>query len=679
MSIRHQLLLIALTTLILPWAGCQYARELESARRLAQEQALEASAATIAQALSAMPARVLRDLPDTHGFEPAQGDLYVYELHVDPLLDGYRDDWDLAADPTDLPGVGDYHARLWVGASARYLYLFLEVDDPRFVPEPATPRLDEDRFTRVDLALESPEGLLRTYILATAAPGPIEARRRDVFGDGDARLVPEPRIQGFWLLSSAGYRLELRVPRDLVAHHLWIDARSGSDRRAHAGFRPAEPFQGGRLFMATAGLDELLLTFIDTGTRVTVVDTDGLKIAAGGSVQGADSVDTSAAPWYRRLITPDVQRWPSQVQRPDRVEGRAVRRALDGMSAAEWLRSPAGTEPLLVAASPLRVDGEVRGAVMLEQAGSPLLELRDRALEHLFRFTVLATAVAVAIAFAVALSIGATIRRLRDAADGALGPQGEIRLSMPESGRRDEIGDLARAFERLLARLNDHAQYLRSLGGKLSHELRTPLTIVRSSIDNLESECVVPAQQTYLARAREGVARLQFILSALGAAARVEESIKLAERVPFDLGELLSSAIEGYRDAFPGAHIALEKPEGACPARGAPDLILQLLDKLMENAVDFCPPAGRIMVRLERAGAEYRLSVENEGPAIPAEVRDRLFESLFEHRPGHDEKPHFGLGLYIVRLIAEFHGGRASAANRADGGGVVFTICLPFL
>src|SRR5258708_11027305 len=99
---------------------------------------------------------------------------------------------------------------------------------------------------------------------------------------------------------------------------------------------------------------------------------------------------------------------------------------------------------------------------------------------------------------------------------------------MPESAGTDEIGALARGFERLLTRLNEHTQYLRTLGGKLSHELRTPLTIVRSSLDNLESESTPADQQRYIARARQCTQRLQTILTSLGAAARVEERIKQA-------------------------------------------------------------------------------------------------------------------------------------------------------
>ena len=108
MSIRLQLLIVALTTLVLPWAGCQYARELETALRDSQEKSLLASAGTIANALSAQPQRVFRDPDDTHGFAADRGDLYVYPLHGQPLLDGYREDWGVAADPTPLPTTTGY-------------------------------------------------------------------------------------------------------------------------------------------------------------------------------------------------------------------------------------------------------------------------------------------------------------------------------------------------------------------------------------------------------------------------------------------------------------------------------------------------------------------------------------------------------------------------------------------
>jgi signal transduction histidine kinase len=343
------------------------------------------------------------------------------------------------------------------------------------------------------------------------------------------------------------------------------------------------------------------------------------------------------------------------------------------------VRSAGSQEALLTAAAPIVIDGRTRGAVYLEEAANQLLSLRDRAVTRLFDLTLLATAAAVAVMFGFATWLSVRIARLRNAADSAVGSDGKIRLEMPESATADEIGALSRGFESLLGRLNEHTQYLRTLGGKLSHELRTPLTIVRSSLDNLESEGLRDDQRRYVTRAREGTQRLQSILSALGAAARVEESIKQAERVNFDLRELLSSAVGAYRDGFPQSRIELEIPADPCFFRGAPDLLVQLLDKLMENAVDFCPSGGIITVRLVRATGDYLLQVQNDGPPIPQELHGRLFESLFEQRQGRDDKPHFGLGLYIVRLVGEFHGGTAVAANRPDGGGALFTVTLPLI
>jgi dedicated sortase system histidine kinase len=671
------LLIVALTTLVLPWAGCQYAKELETALRSSQEQSLLASAGTIANALSAQPQRVFHDPEDTQPFSAAAGDLYVYPLVTQPLLDGYRQDWDVPAEPTPLPTTTGYRARLQAGSTEGFLYLFIEVDDAHFDPEPNNARPDVDRFDRVNLALDGPNGQ-EAYFFGTDAPGLIAAQSVAKGEDGVDRVVEEPRIQAFWLQTAAGYHLEARIPLSFVGRHLWIEALDGR-RKGKAGFA-ADSAAGGRLFFATAGLDSLLETFIGDGTRATVIDANALKLGTAGSVVSKTRTETEESEpiWYRYFLGIDTSDMPTLSTAPDHLSGASVSSALQGQAHAQWVLSSKG-DMLLTAAAPIVIDGHLHGAVVLQQAADQLLALRDRALSRLFNLTLIATAAAVIIMFAFATWISLRIGRLRDAAESAVGSDGRIRLTMPESASADEIGALSRGFERLLARLNEHAQYLRTLGGKLSHELRTPLTIVRSSLDNLESEGLRDDQLHYITRAREGTQRLQSILSALGAAARVEESIKQSERVNFDLRELLISAVAAYRDGFPGTHFALQTPEDPCFARGAPDLMVQLLDKLIENAVDFCPKEGTVTVRLERVPENYCLQVANDGPLIPEALMGRLFESLFEQRQGGDDKPHFGLGLYIVRLVAEFHGGTAVAANRDDGSGVVFTIMLPLI
>jgi two-component system, OmpR family, sensor histidine kinase ChvG len=679
-SIRLQLLAVALTTLVLPWAGCQYARELETVLRGSQEESLLASARTIANALSAQPQRVFRDSGDIAPFSAVAGDLYVYPLPTQPLLDGYREDWDISAAPTQLPTTSGYRARIQAGSTEHYLYVYLEVDDPHFDAQPNNARPDQQRFDRVELNLEGSDDVQSSYFFATNAPGLIAAQSVVKNEDGTDRVATEPRIQAFWLQTSAGYHLEARIPLSFVGRRLWVEAIDGRGN-GRAGLSAAANPQGGRLFFATAGLDTLLSTFIREGTRVTVIDANALKLGVAGSLSGGPQggANDSGGTWYRYFIGSDTSNLPLMSSSPDRLGGGSVEAALAGHPHAQWVQGVGNLELLLTAAAPITVDGRTLGAVVLEQAADQLLSLRDRAGTRLFNLTLITTAFAVIVMLGFATWITLRIGRLRTAADSAVGSDGRIRLNMPESGSADEIGALSRGFERLLARLNEHTQYLRTLGGKLSHELRTPLTIVRSSLDNLESEGLRDDQLRYITRAREGTARLQSILSALGAAARVEESIKQSERVSFDLRELLGSAFAAYRDGFPDSRFTLERPEGACFVRGAPDLLAQLLDKLIENAVDFCPPGGTITVGLYRIESSYLLQVGNDGPVIAEALMGHLFESLFEQRPGRDDKPHFGLGLYIVRLIAEFHGGTASAANRDDGGGVIFPVTLPLI
>jgi signal transduction histidine kinase len=110
----------------------------------------------------------------------------------------------------------------------------------------------------------------------------------------------------------------------------------------------------------------------------------------------------------------------------------------------------------------------------------------------------------------------------------------------------------------------------------------------------------------------------------------------------------------------------------------APELIAQALDKLLDNALSFTPADGWLRLTLgpREDGAEITLA--NQGPSLPASMQARLFDSLVSLRekatPG--DAPHLGLGLYVVRLVAERHGGSASAGNLADGSGVAFTLRL---
>jgi signal transduction histidine kinase len=269
------------------------------------------------------------------------------------------------------------------------------------------------------------------------------------------------------------------------------------------------------------------------------------------------------------------------------------------------------------------------------------------------------------------------VRRLARAAETALGPKGEINAMLPGRGARDEIGDLARSFGDLLGRLREYNEYLRTLTSKLTHELRTPLAIVSTSLDNLEHEVREPAASPYLQRLRDGATRLDSILAAMSAATRIEQAISETAAEDFDLRAVVAACGTAYADVYPERKFALALPPGPCAARGSRELVAQLLDKLVENAVSFSDAASTIAIDLLEDGSSLVLSVTNKGPPLPSTMRRQLFDSLVSVRASSDGRPHLGLGLHVVALIAQFHRAQAEADNLDDGSGVVFRVRFP--
>ncbi|HEX7952127.1 MAG TPA: ATP-binding protein, partial [Burkholderiales bacterium] len=242
----------------------------------------------------------------------------------------------------------------------------------------------------------------------------------------------------------------------------------------------------------------------------------------------------------------------------------------------------------------------------------------------------------------------------------------------------DELGDLSRSFADILRRLQQYTGYLETLAGRLSHELRTPVAVVRSSLDNLRQVELPEDARVYLQRAEDGLARLTTIFTRMSEATRLEQSLASVERERFDLGEVARGCVEGYRLAHRDRHFVFDTGAGPFAVIGAPDLVAQMLDKLAANAVEFSAPDSTIRIELQRDAGTARLSVSNEGAPLPADMRDRLFESMISVRDNQAQgEPHLGLGLYIVRLIAEFHGARASARNLDDRSGVEIRVDFP--
>jgi signal transduction histidine kinase len=248
---------------------------------------------------------------------------------------------------------------------------------------------------------------------------------------------------------------------------------------------------------------------------------------------------------------------------------------------------------------------------------------------------------------------------------------------LPLTGSGDELGELARNTEKLLRAVAEYTSYLQKLAGRLSHELKTPIAITRSSLENLASQNLQPSAQQYLLRAREGLDRQTAIVSAMSEAQRLEGAVRTADWETIKLGEMLEHSIDAYRTVNPSRTINLKLPSGPCELRCAPDLIAQALDKLVDNAISLSAQDCEISISLRREPGFCLIGVANSGTRLPDVLHQQLFDSLVSLRENRGSGQHLGLGLHIVRLVAEAHGGSVSASNLANEKGVEFTIHLP--
>jgi signal transduction histidine kinase len=352
-----------------------------------------------------------------------------------------------------------------------------------------------------------------------------------------------------------------------------------------------------------------------------------------------------------------------------------------GVTGSRVRASHDGRAVIVSAAHPIWVGDQVAGAVVVEESTNPILTVRNQALERLLLITLAGFAVVAVVVFGFASRLSTRICRLRDAAEGAIDGRGRLTGAADALGTAaragDEVGDLSRSFSALLARLAQHHSYLESMASRLSHELRTPIAVVRSSLENLHAEPLPESAQTYMARAEAGLARLTRILARMSEASRMEQSLATTETERFDLAAVVAECASGYRSAYPAARFEAQLPAYPVWVRGAPDLAAQMLDKLVENAVDFARPGTPVVIAREVRTTTCALSVSNRGPGLPAELEGRLFESMVSARKGEGgDEPHLGLGLFVARMIAAFHGGELRAGNLPDGDGVRFTAVL---
>lgn len=671
MNLKRQLLLVSLLTLMLPWAGCEFIRETESALREGQQQMLAATARALANSM----AQYREEFPLVIDASVTSDQLYVHKLESRPEIDGYFDDWSLESRSLRSMRGADGPVQFALGSYGHTVYVYVDVSDRNVVYATSQSFVLDDgsrHADRVNLISSNPPYLKETISFAAEAPGRILSYKQNEFG-----IAPEPMITAHWQDTPGGYRLEARIPAALLGTHLGLVINNTDDRNRpvtrSSSFSGSTP---GPVARESVEIDAIAARLVQPDMRLLITDANGWRIASVGQLSDTSAGDSRsglARRAYDLLVESGKEAAFAEPDPLGREQQTYISAALQGREMASWFRSDESGKAIVAVAAPITAGGETFGAVVLQQGTDAILSLTNEGLSRLINVTLIATLLVAGTLLGYATWLSRRIRHLSVAAEAALENEA-LQSALPSALAGDEIGDLSRSFSSVLRQLGDYNEYLRSLASKLSHELRTPLAIVTSSLENLEHEPLSEAGLGYTARAREGADRLRRILSAMSEANRVEELMANVEPEPFDLRAVLESTITAYRDVYRDRQFNFSSETDAAHTHGSPELLIQMLDKLIDNAVDFSSQGDTLSIGLAQSDDAFEISVTNPGPPLPERMRTQLFDSMVSMRSGEDAR-HLGLGLYIARLIAAGHGGRIEADN-VDGG-VVFRVTLP--
>ncbi len=699
LSLRTKLLLVSFTLLVIPWIGYQYVIEMGTFLRQGQEESLATTVRAVSNLMNEHPEAFQRQA-DVITTAKSTRHIYVRPLKSEIVLDGYSRDWEPyfkrfktfgKNNIIENPGLGqykrtDFSFRHAMGTWKGDLYAIFKVTDNKIIYRSSKSwRLG--RSDHLQIAIQSPDGKFRRYVLATAAPGWVNAHLMPDDIDSKIPGKPEIRIEGQWQeTSDGGYIIEIRIPLKMIGHKIAFAIADVDNRRTRqlktvigtAGTRHISEL--GTLMVPSPELEKLLQGLgKENDLKTWVIDKNRRVIALAGNLN-PKSIESKSflSGLIRTLIfNPPSKGYQDKYSAASVLYGIEITSALNGIPKSTWRKTRDNRAQILSVAHPVRYKGKIIGAVVMQKTKTTILSLQNEAIINLFSVSFLVLVIATSGMLVFATRLSSRVRRLRDDTEQAIGPDGRVQGTITGSLAGDEIGDLNRSFSDMLERLGHYNRYLESMASKLSHELRTPIAVVKSSLDNLDRQELQTDAHTYTKRAREGIDRLNNILTRMSEATRLEQSLQNIEQELFPVDKVIIGCVEGYKLAYPESDFDLKVESYDYKMFGAPDLIAQMFDKLVSNAVDFCKANTVICIHLSKTEQDIKISVKNQGAELPKEIQSNLFDSMVSARTRPGNEVHLGLGLYIVRLIVDFHRGLVGAENTENPEGVKFTIKLP--
>ena len=327
-------------------------------------------------------------------------------------------------------------------------------------------------------------------------------------------------------------------------------------------------------------------------------------------------------------------------------------------------------ELVVSVAVPVQRMRAVLGVLLLSTRGGDIDNIVAAERWGIVRVSLFAATVTVVLSVILANTIAGPVQRLAAAAE-RVRHSVRARAEIPDfTDRTDEIGHLSGALRDMTQALYRRIDAIESFAADVAHELKNPLTSLRSATETLPLVKTEESKERLMEIIKHDVQRLDRLISDISDASRLDAELAREDANPVDMSELLRATVslfnDIHRDDTPEVVLEIAFSGGARPYHtvGHDSRLSQVIVNLLDNAISFSPPGGRVTVAARRVGPEIQIAIEDEGPGIPEENLERIFERFYTDRPQESFGQNSGLGLNISRQIVAAHGGRLWAENR---------------
>ena len=693
--------LFILTSFLLvgiPWFSYLYLAEMEDVLLESQRNAQLLTARGVATLLNGRN-DLFDELPiNPDGYEQ----LYAYPLEQPIRIDGNDSDWEdildynvsFGSSPIASSSRALNQFYLVLGEHNGQVYALVQVIDDQIVFRNRN-ILRLDLSDHIRLTFKDSQGETRKIVITATEPGVTTAYEVDDRWRYDIDGAAENQIPGVLVETSAGYAVEFRIPLSFLGEArnfgLAVVDVDSEENRAIESITGTLPSAGIEAFGLVLLKSPEILRIIEglgySGANIQVIDVDGRIRAEIGSYAGLEpelTEPTSSAwtDWLEMLLNPFYLLLDQTLSSPAiGQEETIIKTALAGAPSVDYVRTPIDGD-VIVAAHPIVNQSSVIGTVVLKQTTDRISEIRREALQTIVNSSLVFFLLFALVILTFSARLTRRIRKLGNETANVLDSRGRLtsnRLS-GEMDAGDEIGDLARRISGMLSRMHQHNQFLETMPRTLRHEINNPLNTLSTSLHNLAGANDGTERERYLESAQRGLNRIGLIVQNLADAANLEDALIGEDLERIDLTALMQSYLNNLNVVHPETNFIFQGTTSPIHVMVSDFRIEQLLDKLVDNALDFASPDSPIVLSLDQSGNTVEFSLTNSGATIPTDMLEAVFDSMISIRPGNpDNRLHFGMGLHVVRVIAEHHGGYVTIENVREPDGVKVSVNLPLV